>query len=199
MNLLLTVIFGNRNWLQVKLSSNQTVYELYTALNNTLCKGKSNILYLVSCGTILTDMSKTLAATGFFTTGTGVINVIFKLNDIQYDRHDLIAYNNYLDNNHNVQINDLLVSGISLQSIINSQLTTVPVVLTEREYSTLVNTVTVNNIQETICGSCHADLQTDQILSQLPCEHVFHQDCIKTWLTTQSTRCPLCSRDVREP
>ena len=50
------------------------------------------------------------------------------------------------------------------------------------------------------CTICLEELQMDQKLCQLPCGHVFHQDCISNWHTStinQEKRCPLC-RDNME-
>lgn len=37
----------------------------------------------------------------------------------------------------------------------------------------------------------------DDIVRLLSCNHVFHDECITPWLTTNKALCPLCKRDFR--
>ena len=41
------------------------------------------------------------------------------------------------------------------------------------------------------CSICHTEFAVDEEVSQLPCEHCFHESCIKPWLEVQNT-CPIC-------
>ena len=49
------------------------------------------------------------------------------------------------------------------------------------------------------CGSglASTNADADDTLTQLPCGHHFHTECIKHYLTTINTRCPVCNGDVR--
>ncbi|CAB08748.1 ubiquitin-protein ligase E3 Meu34, human ZNRF3 homolog [Schizosaccharomyces pombe] len=49
--------------------------------------------------------------------------------------------------------------------------------------------------EEDFCIICYADYAFDDILRVLPCEHVFHTQCIDTWMTTMKASCPLCNED----
>ena len=44
------------------------------------------------------------------------------------------------------------------------------------------------------CSICLADLDTERVL-KLPCEHIFHKECLMGWLK-RSTVCPLCRTDI---
>ena len=44
---------------------------------------------------------------------------------------------------------------------------------------------------DTSCSICLAPLQTGDRVGDLECRHVFHVDCLKTWLPRRNT-CPLC-------
>jgi hypothetical protein len=44
---------------------------------------------------------------------------------------------------------------------------------------------------DTSCSICLAPLQTGERVGDLKCGHVFHVDCLKTWLPRRNT-CPLC-------
>lgn len=37
-----------------------------------------------------------------------------------------------------------------------------------------------------------------ETLRQLPCKHVFHQECVDNWLTNHSGVCPYCSQNVKD-
>ncbi|CAG8432863.1 7351_t:CDS:2 [Diversispora eburnea] len=55
-----------------------------------------------------------------------------------------------------------------------------------------------HKIQElqTTCAICIEEFQDDELLRVLPCEHEFHAKCIDEWLTTKSSKCPLCKFDL---
>ncbi|KAJ1551106.1 hypothetical protein HK096_003117 [Nowakowskiella sp. JEL0078] len=46
------------------------------------------------------------------------------------------------------------------------------------------------------CAVCIEDFVLGNILRVLACSHVFHRECVDTWLTTRSVLCPLCRLDV---
>ena len=46
------------------------------------------------------------------------------------------------------------------------------------------------------CSICRNDFEeSDDNIKVLHCEHLFHCDCIKQWLTTQSYKCPICRKE----
>ncbi|XP_019244382.1 PREDICTED: RING-H2 finger protein ATL5-like [Nicotiana attenuata] len=48
----------------------------------------------------------------------------------------------------------------------------------------------------TRCSICLADFVQTEYIRMLPCSHVFHHDCIVTWMTRRIT-CPDCRRGYR--
>jgi ankyrin repeat protein len=51
---------------------------------------------------------------------------------------------------------------------------------------------------EKACGICKDDYINGQTLYLLnPCNHVFHQDCLKSWLDTGRNTCPTCSGKIQ--
>lgn len=52
-----------------------------------------------------------------------------------------------------------------------------------------------NGIAE-ICTICMEDYKDGCVRKYLPCGHVFHSSCIRTWLTTTSTKCPVDNLDI---
>jgi hypothetical protein len=55
------------------------------------------------------------------------------------------------------------------------------------------------NMEDPICSICQEDINSKQHCSILKCEHVYHKNCIKTWLTKtcEKPTCPCCRIDVR--
>ncbi|CAH8384948.1 unnamed protein product [Eruca vesicaria subsp. sativa] len=47
-----------------------------------------------------------------------------------------------------------------------------------------------------VCAICREKLVPSERLSELPCLHYYHKDCISSWLTNRNT-CPLCRHNVR--
>ncbi|GAA5813109.1 hypothetical protein MFLAVUS_006578 [Mucor flavus] len=48
---------------------------------------------------------------------------------------------------------------------------------------------------ETDCAVCKDQFESHEIVIELPCEHIFHDECIKPWLKLNST-CPVCRHSV---
>ena len=51
--------------------------------------------------------------------------------------------------------------------------------------------------EEPTCSVCLCEYEKGDNLIMLPCKHVFHEDCIKSW-TDNNLRCPLCNADLTE-
>lgn len=72
----------------------------------------------------------------------------------------------------------------------------VKVTLSEEEFNNLDIVTDETLIQNKQCNICLEDLQKDELsnksLIQLQCNHMYHNTCIKEWLTKQSTKCPTC-------
>ncbi|CAD8060759.1 unnamed protein product [Paramecium primaurelia] len=45
------------------------------------------------------------------------------------------------------------------------------------------------------CSICCNHFQKDETIIQLPCKHIFHKQCLFSWLD-HSTKCPNCRSDV---
>jgi len=47
-----------------------------------------------------------------------------------------------------------------------------------------------------ICVICQNDFEKDDEVVTLPCDHEYHKNCIKSWLTQNSCKCPTCRNVV---
>ncbi|PVU96986.1 hypothetical protein BB559_002174 [Furculomyces boomerangus] len=47
------------------------------------------------------------------------------------------------------------------------------------------------------CMICFEKINMDDNVRVIPCYHVFHSQCLDTWLTTQSCACPTCRLDLK--
>ncbi|KAJ1929494.1 hypothetical protein IWQ60_001106 [Tieghemiomyces parasiticus] len=45
------------------------------------------------------------------------------------------------------------------------------------------------------CPICLDDIERGQLVRQLPCNHVYHVECIDEWLTEKASVCPTCKYD----
>lgn len=57
------------------------------------------------------------------------------------------------------------------------------------------------NLEEKLeekCTVCLGELKKDDMVWELNCKHVFHQDCIKTWLKEYNYKCPICRKEAGE-
>lgn len=45
------------------------------------------------------------------------------------------------------------------------------------------------------CSVCWEDFQLKETVYQLPCQHVYHETCIRPWLELHGT-CPICRQNL---
>ena len=48
------------------------------------------------------------------------------------------------------------------------------------------------------CCICMGDFNDEEIILKTKCSHVFHKDCLKSWLVSIE-RCPICREYLNEP
>lgn len=53
-----------------------------------------------------------------------------------------------------------------------------------------------NSINIDTCVICLEEFVNSDELRILPCYHSFHMKCVDIWLTTKSSKCPLCMKDT---
>jgi hypothetical protein len=77
----------------------------------------------------------------------------------------------------------------------------VKVTLSQDEFEKLDKVTNKSELENKQCNICLEDLKEDDIIKEglikLKCNHIYHTDCIKEWLTKQSTKCPSCRNCCR--
>tara|TARA_B110000879_G_scaffold208453_1_gene294080 strand:+ start:1094 stop:1825 length:732 start_codon:yes stop_codon:yes gene_type:complete len=48
------------------------------------------------------------------------------------------------------------------------------------------------------CTICLCPLNKEDLIWELKCKHIFHQDCIKIWLKEYNYKCPVCREEAGE-
>ena len=62
----------------------------------------------------------------------------------------------------------------------------------------------VNELEQKIksmnskCTVCQDDFNEQDDVRVLPCEHIYHLDCIDDWLKIHSYKCPCCRKPAAE-
>ena len=109
-----------------------------------------------------------------------------------------IQYNaNLSPLNINNLIGNLLNSSIGLGSI-NSMTQDVVSTLDDSETDKLKKYKLSENKEEK-CSVCMTSLNIDEHVCELPCEHIFHDECIQPWLQQYNYKCPICRKEVGKP
>ena len=54
----------------------------------------------------------------------------------------------------------------------------------------------LNTSNQDTCSICICDMNDGDTYRKLPCGHLFHKDCIDSYLLENSTKCPNCRHDV---
>lgn len=53
------------------------------------------------------------------------------------------------------------------------------------------------NEEGDLCTICYCNFEEGEEALELPCKHIYHPECIKTWLD-KNDKCPVCKQCVRK-
>lgn len=88
----------------------------------------------------------------------------------------------------------LVISRLMEQRIRNEEDEDTPH-LTTAQINNLPNIQYNDELNIDSCSICLVDLEEGESLKQLPCNHVFHPECISVWLL-QNITCPICRNEL---
>lgn len=57
--------------------------------------------------------------------------------------------------------------------------------------------ITELNDENKICSICLEEYKNNDKIKKLDCNHIFHSECVKIWLSNKTT-CPICRTDLRQ-
>ena len=131
--------------------------------------------------------------------------IIYINNNFLNRINNFIRYNNYNINN-NEEYNDIEVPrlnpGLLIQAIniiLPPQnpaiLEPVKIALDDECLEQLSEKVLEEKI-EGMCMICFDEFNIDQTVLELPCDHLYHKDCIVPYLKEHSNKCPICRSEV---
>ena len=69
-------------------------------------------------------------------------------------------------------------------------------VTTDEEDIMKLKTKTLEEKLEDKCTVCMGDMIKDELVTELPCNHTFHKDCIEPYLKEYTYKCPVCREEV---
>ena len=99
---------------------------------------------------------------------------------------------------HNLpQYNSELLMGV-INTILNEvtpEFKDVVTTLDDDEFKK-INTYKQSCDSDTMCSICFDNLMHDNMVSSLPCDHIFHTECIETYLKEYNYICPICRAEV---
>jgi hypothetical protein len=76
------------------------------------------------------------------------------------------------------------------------EITERPITITTLKNLLSKSIVKINKDDDLICAICQDDIQKDtSIIRELECTHVYHIECIDTWLSIKN-ECPMCKNTI---
>ena len=60
-----------------------------------------------------------------------------------------------------------------------------------------VNELNELNDENKICPICLEEYKNNDMIKKLNCNHIFHSECLKKWLSVKAV-CPTCRNDLRQ-
>ena len=80
----------------------------------------------------------------------------------------------------------------------NSLMQDVKATLNEEELNNLKKYKIEKNLEEK-CSVCMSDMEIEQEVCELLCQHIFHSECIEPYLKNYNYKCPVCRKEVGKP
>lgn len=92
-----------------------------------------------------------------------------------------------------------IVEILNVEVTPRSELEDVKVVLTTDEFNSLDKLdIQKDEYGNKECNVCIESYKEGDKLTRLPCQHIFHEECIKNWLCNENVKCPICRSDTRQ-
>lgn len=121
-------------------------------------------------------------------------------------------WNNYFDNNRSESIDEifnLINSWVNSISTVNNNIhvqyleESQPIQnnMSDEMFSKMIKNFNYSTDNEQKqCPICTLDFEKNEEIKSTPCNHLFHENCIREWLTQKCTHplCPVCRHDCRE-
>jgi hypothetical protein len=105
--------------------------------------------------------------------------------------HDIMILNNYNNN-----FNNLFLTLINnLRNVQSEEQEDIKITLDEDEYNKLEK-IKIEETTEENCSICIEKIEKGNEVIKLPCGHLFHDNCIKSYLLNYDYKCPLCRHDI---
>lgn len=82
-----------------------------------------------------------------------------------------------------------------IESNLMNNLEDIRITVDEKEINNLESKVLEDNL-DTDCSICMANMVKDETIIKLKCSHVFHKECIETYLKQYNHKCPICRKKV---
>jgi hypothetical protein len=73
------------------------------------------------------------------------------------------------------------------------------VTLDDKDLSDIKSYKYIDNGAKNKCTICYENLEKDEIVSELKCEHIFHKECIDEYLKNYNYKCPVCRSECGKP
>jgi hypothetical protein len=156
-------------------------FELYNSTNSTVNSTSSNN----NSSTVNSSSSTVNSNRNNINSNTNTINRSININRNTFLNFDRLMYifGEFLDN----QLEDF------------DNLEDVKVFLSKEEFDKIDSCILDESIlMGKQCNICLEPVKISEKLKKLKCSHIFHELCLKPWLTTQSTKCPVCRLNTRE-
>jgi DNA-binding transcriptional regulator YhcF (GntR family) len=128
-----------------------------------------------------------------------------EMNEGRRTQHTNTAHDGSIHNQNNVvhnMINNIfemiLTPNNTLPSLTNfGEFEDVKITLTNDEFNLLHHDfITRINIDKE-CNVCMDSYNLNDKIVKLPCNHIFHTECIRNWLCNEKVTCPVCRMDTR--
>ena len=115
---------------------------------------------------------------------------------LKHFRHEVTNLHNILDNeddNGDNRVRDIIITR-SLENDESKLLIDVDAVL--RACKEEVWSISNENNDASQCPICLENLEVNARIFRLPCDHVFHRECIIPWIEGHHERCPVCRAQI---
>jgi hypothetical protein len=104
------------------------------------------------------------------------------------------------------RINDFfsMMQGMFEEIIINNNnvdqqpMEDVKVVMNEEDFEKMPCKIIQTKDDKKECNICIEVYKNGDKVIELPCNHLFHKECIKQWLCKEKINCPVCRYDIRD-